>query len=231
MKMRTIFGVGLALAMSTPAMSATNLLTNGSFEGGFTDWTITNVGGGSAPVTFAYGSLDTHPFGAFGEPIGPNVVPSWSPDAVGTQLAYFSSDTANPDSLKQTINLVSGTMYNIGFDYYAPRNGIANPNDASLSFLVNGIPVGSRRAGSVAGTPAATWINFATSFVAGASGPAVFEFQFKGLGVAAADFAIDRVYVTAVPEPATWMMMLFGFGLLGHAMRRRTKLGQRQSFA
>ena len=230
--MRTIFGIGLALAMSTPAMSATNLLANGSFEGGFTGWTITNVGGGTAPVTFAYGSSGQYPTGAFGEPIGPNGVASLSPDAVGTQLAYFSSDTANPDSLKQTINLVSGTMYNIGFDYYAPRNGIANPNDASLSFLVNGLPVGSTlTAGSVAGTPAATWFNFATSFVAGASGPSAFEFQFKGLGSTAADFAIDRVYVTAVPEPATWMMMLFGFGLLGHAMRRRTKSGQRQSFA
>jgi hypothetical protein len=28
---------------------------------------------------------------------------------------------------------------------------------------------------------------------------------------------------TAVPEPATWAMMLGGFGLLGTAMRRRTK--------
>lgn len=35
----------------------------------------------------------------------------------------------------------------------------------------------------------------------------------------------------AVPEPATWGMMLFGFGGLGYAMRRRQKVGVRIRFA
>ena len=30
--------------------------------------------------------------------------------------------------------------------------------------------------------------------------------------------------VLGVPEPATWMMMIGGFGLVGAAMRRRAKL-------
>lgn len=33
--------------------------------------------------------------------------------------------------------------------------------------------------------------------------------------------ALDGVSVAAVPEPATWAMMIFGFGLVGAAMRRR----------
>ena len=37
--------------------------------------------------------------------------------------------------------------------------------------------------------------------------------------------------VGAVPEPATWGMMLIGFGLIGGAMRRRTKVQRRVSFA
>ena len=228
MKMRTIFGIGIALAMSTPAMSATNLLKNGSFEGGFTDWTTTNIGGGSAPQVITYGS--TTP-GAFGEAVGPNGAPSLSSDSVGTRMAYFSSDTANPDTLSQTINLVAGTMYNIGFDYYIPQNGFSNPFDATLGFFVDKKQVGSiLTAGSAPGT-AVTWSNFGSSFVSDVTAPVTLGFQFRGLGVTAADFAVDRVYVQAVPEPATWMMMLFGFGLLGHAMRRRTKSGLRQSFA
>ena len=37
--------------------------------------------------------------------------------------------------------------------------------------------------------------------------------------------------VTAVPEPATWAMMLLGFGALGYAMRRRPKVSTRIRFA
>lgn len=35
-------------------------------------------------------------------------------------------------------------------------------------------------------------------------------------------FEIDNLSVTAVPEPATWGLMLVGFGLVGFASRRRT---------
>lgn len=222
MKKTLIIGAAFALAFSGSA-SAQNLVGNGSFESGFAGWTLGNVGGGTAPVVIAYGDPSPYPTGAHGEAIGPNGVISLSPDAVGRSVAYFSSDTANPDSLSRSINLIAGLTYNLGFDYYAPANGIANPNDASLRFFINGAPAGSAlTAGSVSGTPAQTWINFNTTFVAGASGPANLQFEFRGLGVTAADFAIDRVYVTAaVPEPATWAMLMFGFGAVGGALRRR----------
>ena len=40
-------------------------------------------------------------------------------------------------------------------------------------------------------------------------------------------FEVDnfRAAVSAIPEPATWAMMITGFGLLGATMRRRRKLG------
>lgn len=42
------------------------------------------------------------------------------------------------------------------------------------------------------------------------------------LGSSANSFEIDNVAVRSpVPEPATWAMMVFGFGALGGAMRRR----------
>lgn len=213
----------VALAVTAPASAATNLLTNGSFESGFTGWSLSNVGGGTAPVVIPYGSNASYPTGAFGEVILPNTVTSFSPDAVGSSLAYFSSDTANPDTLSQTIALVAGQTYNLGFDFYAPANGIGNPNDATLLFRINGMQVGSvLTAGSVTGTPAQTWFNFNTTFVAAANGPATLALDFRGLGVTAADFGVDRVYATAaVPEPATWAMMIFGFGAVGSTVRRR----------
>ncbi len=234
MKTWTALGVSLAMLVASPAMAATNLIANGSFESGFTGWTVGQTGGGTAPVVIPYGSATPYPGGAFGEAILPNAVATLSPDPVGTSVAYFSSDTANPHSLSQLVNLVAGITYNIGFDYYAPQNGISNPNDATLSFNIGGVPVGTTlTAGQPSGTPGQTWINFGTSFVAGSSGATPLELQFKGLGVTAADFAIDRVYVTAaVPEPSTWALMLLGFGAVGGAMRmKRRKTNAAVSFA
>lgn len=233
MKIRTVLGVCLAVAVASPATAATNLLANGSFESGFTGWTVGQTGGGTAPVVIPYGSGSPYPGGAFGEAVLPNSVPTLSPDPVGKSMAYFSSDTANPHSLSQIINLVAGITYNIGFDYYAPENGISNPNDASLAFNVGGVLVGSTLiAGQPSGTPAKTWINFGTSFVATTTAPTTFELQFKGLGVTAADFAVDRVYaVAAVPEPGVWAMMLLGFAAIGFSLRRRNNPEVRVRFA
>ena len=216
------FALGLA---ATPATAATNLLINGSFENGFTGWT-TNLGPapqGTAPVVINYNQASDYPTGAFGEAINTNNVASASPDAVGTKLAYFSSDTANPHTLSQLVNLIAGVTYSIGFDYYAPLNGINNPFDATLGFTLGGVPIGaSLLAGTPAGTPGQTWLNFSTSFVAQSSGPQSLAFQFNGGGVTAADFGIDRVYLTtAVPEPGTWALMLLGFGAVGYSLRRR----------
>ena len=43
--------------------------------------------------------------------------------------------------------------------------------------------------------------------------------QFKG----AVPVSIHRDFILGVPEPATWAMMIMGFGLTGAAMRRSTK--------
>lgn len=227
-KLKLSVAAVFALAVSSPAFAADNLVNNGSFEtGNFSGWTVVGGTGGTdtAPVVIPYNSNAGYPGGAFGEPIPPSNAVSLSPDPAGSYTAYFSSDTAAPHSLSQLVNLVAGITYNIGFDYYAPQNGINNPNDATLQFLINGLQVGSTlTAGSGSGTTGQTWFNFNTQFVAVADGPASYTFEFRGLGNTAADFAIDRVYATAaVPEPATWAMLIFGFAAIGGAMRSRRR--------
>ncbi len=34
-------------------------------------------------------------------------------------------------------------------------------------------------------------------------------------------FELDNVAITAVPEPSIWALMILGFGIIGHSMRRR----------
>ena len=233
MNYKLIIGAAMLATTTTPAL-AQNAVSNGGFEtGAFSPWTPTNVdgasGSNSAPVVIKYGSTDNYPTGAFGEPIQPNTVASLSPEAPGTYVAYFSTDSGI-QTLTQTVTLAANTIYNIGFDYYAPQNGINNPSDAQLSFLIGGGAAGAPliAGGSpISNTPAQTWRNFNTTFTTGAlGGPTTLSFVFTGLGTpaggTAADFAIDRVYaVAAVPEPASWALMIGGFGLAGYALRRR----------
>lgn len=210
-------GAALAVAMSSPAFAA-ELITNGGFEtGSFAGWTLGNIGGGTAPVVIEYNNASGYPDGAFGEAVLSNATPG-----SGDYLAYFSSDTANPDSLIQTVNVSNGQLYTLSFDYYVPQNGYNNPNDATLKFLIDGVQAGDiLQAGSVTGTATKTWFTFTTNYLATTSGPVSLEFQFVGLGVTAADFGVDNVSMQAVPEPGSWAMMIAGLGIVGAAFRRR----------
>ncbi len=210
-------GAAIAVAISSPAFSA-DLIGNGGFEtGGFATWSLSNVGGGTPPVVIQYGQAGGYPTGAFGEAV-----------SAGTgrrQLCrLFSSDTANPDTLSQMVDVVAGQIYDLSFDYYVPQNGYNNPFDASLAFLIDGVQAGNMlTTGSpTSNTAPATWYHFTTDYTAATTGPAKLEFQFHGLGNTAADFAVDNVSMqAAVPEPATWAMMLLGVGIVGSSLRRR----------
>lgn len=58
-------------------------------------------------------------------------------------------------------------------------------------------------------------------------------FYGVGFGSKYDSFEVDNIkFTSAVPEPATWMMMLFGFGFMGAAMRKaKRKQGANVSFA
>lgn len=100
----------------------------------------------------------------------------------------------------------------------------ANPAMPAFSFLnVGGLPSG---VGTVNGSAA----DFVLSFLGVASDP--FSYLPANFSYSTGDgkvwstgaFQVSPYVQTAVPEPATWAMMIAGFGLAGAALRRRTNL-------
>jgi PEP-CTERM motif len=141
----------IAAALGLPLLaSAQNLLVNGSFEQDLAGWTVNNGSGASYPVsTVTYAVLP----GAFGEVIpADSLAANLSPDAVGTQAAYFVDDEAT-QTLSQTFVVDTAGSYNLGLSFYVPANGAANPGDVQFS-----LSYGTATESGLIGTlPVTTW--------------------------------------------------------------------------
>lgn len=62
------------------------------------------------------------------------------------------------------------------------------------------------------------------------SGSSVF-FNLSGEQVQNGDVALFDVGVAAVPEPATWMMLIAGFAMMGYGLRKRRNHAVRVTYA
>lgn len=197
-----------------PAAGSAQVVTNGGFEGpiisnsccstvppdSLPGWTVT---GGNVNVV-------NGTFNNTGTP-GPNLAYE------GNQYLDLVGQ-GGTGGISQALTLTAGQTYNLSFAY--SNNGFA-PNEstsASASFMIDGL------SGVVAhdtATPSnLDWQIFTGSFVADGSDILSFTNQTGGPNEG---ILLDAVSVAAVPEPATWMMMLFGFGAIGFAMRRRSR--------
>ncbi|WFU18777.1 PEPxxWA-CTERM sorting domain-containing protein [Bradyrhizobium sp. CB3481] len=213
MKPSSIFGIVVSAAILCSSAASAAIIQNGGFETGtFANWTVNTGGDPSFPqVVIQYGQSSGYPTGAFGEPIP-------APVGGGLYGAYFVSDVYN-QSISQSFSLTAGEKYTISYDIYSPQNGQLNPFDALLQSATDGnlSPIFTAK------TLGNGWVSYSADFFANA-GPYSFTLGFHPLGVPAADFVIDNVNLTvAVPEPATWAMMILGFMGIGFlAYRRRS---------
>ena len=228
----------MALAIGSAAQAATNLLTNGSFESGpasntqfgagfggqvVPGWT----GGNGSPTTdlqFYYvGGTQTtvSATNQFGDPKA-YFYPSFntlSPD--GGNFVGLDGDSEATGAVSQTLTgLEIGKTYTLTFDWAAAqlanRSGdITEQLQVSFGGQTFLTPVLSVASGGFSGWKTATMFFTPTSTTQ----------TLKILSLGTPDglppiAALDGVSLT-VPEPATWAMMLVGFGGIGAMIRRR----------
>lgn len=213
--------------MASSASAATNLVNNGSFETGDTSgWTYSGVGAdlpGHKAVIIPYNSGLSYPGGAFGEPIPPdNSVGNNSPDPVGDYAAYFVAD-ASQESLWQTVWLDPG-QYTIGFSVYVPLNGFNNSGNATFTGTIAGVNLANF---TVDGSAPQTWVHYAGVANIAVGGMYLSSFTYDSGAAPAGDFVVDRAYIVAgnaIPEPATWALMIMGFGSAGAMLRRSRRV-------
>jgi hypothetical protein len=244
MRSIVLSGVIAAIAAASPAAAITNLIKNGSFEqagttgtGAFPGWTKTNVptniGVDQPASVIVYNSTADYPTSAYGEAVTPDNAVSASPDAVGNHGAYFVGDLSVNESIGQLTYLGLGN-YRVGFSYYLTANGLANINNSSFSATILGVPVASTMI--TGSSTAQTWLYASGVGNISAAGWYNTAFVFNSNGDPAKDIVIDRVFAVrtldpatvfippspvSVPEPATWALLLTGFGMVGAASRRR----------
>lgn len=205
----------LAIALATTLAAspvAAQTVANGSFE-------TPDIAAG----TFQYNPTAAFESNAGVAANGSIFLFASAPD--GDQVAFLQSAPSGTGAFSLDVSgLTAGTSYTASF--LAARrpdvDGFYGVNPFTVSF--NGVLLGTF-------TPAST--QFAafttTSFVAGGT-TGTLRFVGTPVFMAGADnaSAIDLVSVSpvatsAVPEPASWAMMIGGFGVIGGTMRRRGK--------
>ena len=217
MKNRTRIALAMLLATATPAAASANLLTNGSFEtpavpaGGLAEYTPgTNLGGWiviNTPVAA---------LGGFSEPgyTYPAQDGSISLDLTGI-------GTRGAGGVQQTVDLATGN-YLLSF-WIGNDDGPTFSQPTSVELFVNGASQGSFTNSDVtAGT--INWRNY-TFDLASIGGATTIGFvnrtSTNDNGAFFDNVSLVAAGTSAVPEPATWAMMIAGFGAVGASMRGR----------
>jgi len=204
-----LLGCAVAAAAVLPAQAAS--LVNSGFESGLDAWTVEN--GVVEVVADAYDAIGGPPFGEYYTP---------------TEGQGFAQLTAGEDGytlLSQAFSLTNASYLSfdaafLAFDYIdydddafvRVRNIGTNATTVLFSSSVSAV-------GDNGHTP---WTRVYSDLLL--AGDYVFEAGVRNVGDPDPGYSskllLDNVSA-AVPEPATWAMMLLGFGALGAVLRQR----------
>lgn len=221
MRLKTvIFALVAAAAVAGPASAA--VVTYGSqagfqsaFDGGFTLVNFDTLGG--LPAGYR---LD--------DPAAAAALASLGVDSVGLNAQVLGGQDFQTPTVRDRI-IANGDFFGglVAFDFASAVNGVGAYS--------NTIDFGRIRAFSGAGLTGTFLgeVQFGPGAFAGlTSDVAIRSVQFTcdfnadlACGVYDVQFGTFATGITPVPEPATWALMILGFGLAGAGLRRRSTVG------
>ncbi|WP_293680169.1 choice-of-anchor C family protein [uncultured Phenylobacterium sp.] len=218
MSMRNILIAGAvfgALATASSGASAANLILNGGFNNG---GTVGAPGGG---------------FSTLG--VGSSVINNWNIDAgsIDWIVGYWQAadgdgysidlNGGSPAQISQTLSTVAGQSYFLSFAMSGnPDNFRGETRVAVIG--AGGSTIGTANYSLTAPNSLSNmlWQDRGFAFTADSSSTLISFTSGNNTGNCCWGAAIDNVAVNAVPEPATWAMMIVGFGAAGSMIRRRS---------
>lgn len=219
MRYASKFVLPLAVALLGLSASANAMVVTGVYNTGFdTNGVALAAGNGQVDAHYTVVSSD-----APGVVVGSSALTYYDPAYLQDgPMSRIVNALGNGNGTAGTTTTFATTFNLAGFDAMnATISGQVLFDNFGEIFL-NGNQVGSTATGFDSLTPFGTSNNF---FAAGLNtlsfvlhnqgGPEAF--QVSGLTVTAAPLA------AAVPEPASWALMLVGFGMTGAAVRRRSR--------
>jgi len=188
-----LIAAALVAGAATPAVAVTNIIVNGGFEASST---FTGWTGTSTGLNgFAASSINTNPAYVH----------------TGLQSATLRTTGANVNTIAQSVATIAARPYVLTY-WLMNRDNNGSVIDAmTVTSGSNVTAFGDR--------PSFAYTQFTQYFVA-TSASEVISFAYKHTSP---NFYLDDVSVMMVPEPATWGLMVGGFGMLGFAMRRRIR--------
>lgn len=203
-----------ATALLAPISAHAAAFTNGSFESA-----AVNPGGGF--LSLGAGNTDISGWTVGGG--GVDYIGGYWQAADGARSIDLS--LVSNGSISQTFDTLSGVLYNVKF--FLSGNPDGPPVIKLADVQASGNALASYNFDRTGNSkPNMLWRPYTYQFTASGASTTL---TFTGGSGTAFGAALDNVSVTAVPEPATWAMMIVGFGFAGFAMRRRQ--AARVSFA
>ena len=207
MRKKLIIAVGVSLSLSAGFTAANAAVLMSSTDYGYTTTgsdTITFDSPTPAGFSVSGGSIRNYSDGMGAEPA--------IADGVRDSSNHLTANAANPAKITASKGYRDLSFYWGSMDNYHTVTLLAKDGSTIGSYI--GGAVYQPANGNQGGASTNREVTYATT----GSTPAIYGVQFSSTQPA---FEVDNVrFSSAVPESATWLMMILGFGAIGGVMRR-----------